>query len=394
MTVYERTPGGCLQIQWWVGGERHRESLRTVAGHPVTDRELAMEIAEAMSKAQERKANAATAAQLLGLPEPRTLRELLAQLHRDKAGTWSEPHKRDQDRYRAFWLKALGPDQVLTDITEGLVERMVRRASEARDKPWSPRTVQAYLRYLKDAMTYAADKLKWVPQEAKLTGLSMPKLRKRRGKPYTLKECQLLLPELEKRDLRAALVAWLGYAGGRRLNASRQLRVEAYREEDGFGVVHAPEDTDKVKAEGTVVLPPRARDVVRQLLDTPAVKATGLLCPSGSLQSAKKRGRGPATRDELYGVLRQAEKAVEVEHRKGRFYHGFKRRFATDAEDRRTASLQSGTTEQTLADWYEHDESLEGRKRVAMEAEKRLQEDGTGTRSGTSAPKKKAGNAT
>ena len=40
----------------------------------------------------------------------------------------------------------------------------------------------------------------------------------------------------------------------------------------------------------------------------------------------------------------------------GRAYHGIKRRFATAALDRRAASKQSGTNEETLGKHYEQDD--------------------------------------
>ena len=66
--VYERRAHGPLSVEWYDDTGRHRQSLASVVGHPVTDRVLAKSIADRMAREQSRKRHRRTATELLGLP--------------------------------------------------------------------------------------------------------------------------------------------------------------------------------------------------------------------------------------------------------------------------------------------------------------------------------------
>lgn len=52
VTVGQRPDATSLYIEWWEGGKRVRRSLRRLVGAPVTDRSLALEIAQAVAEKQ------------------------------------------------------------------------------------------------------------------------------------------------------------------------------------------------------------------------------------------------------------------------------------------------------------------------------------------------------
>lgn len=166
------------------------------------------------------------------------------------------------------------------------------------------------------------------------------------------------------RDLRAAVAGELSYFGGRRLTAIRNLRTACYRTEtrivtnpvgepitEDFGVVTFPAATDKARKRGEVYLHDETKKLIETLLATPACQASGLLFPKLDLRSSDPPAL-PITAKKLRQSLREAERLAGVPAVKGRSFHAFNRTFATDAEDARAASSQSGKTEQTMARVY------------------------------------------
>jgi integrase len=348
--VYERRPNGPIYVEWYDREGRHQQSLRTAAG-------LAKQLADVMAAAQRRKREAQTASTLLGLPEPRTLGELLA-AYETAHPEWSKGHLIDQKANRRFWQNWLGEDVLLQDTTPDKVQGVMRKARAAFEKsgqPFGPRTQHKRLRYLKDAFTYAQVKLKWIGEADNLSALDAP-ASDGDGKPYSLEEVARLLPATRQIDLRCAVVATLAWVGGRRLSAIRTLPASSYRDcGDGYGEIQFPAATDKARRSGLAYVTGSSKALVEELLETPAVKATDLLFPAGKLSSTGKRR--PLSSRVLTEMLRKAEKLAGVESIPGRAYHGLKRRFATSSAPLRSAaSKQSGTSEQVLRDVYEKDD--------------------------------------
>ena len=79
---------------------------------------------------------------------------------------------------------------------------------------------------------------------------------------------------------------------------------------------------------------------------------SGLLVPRGDDLSTPEATTLPQTDKKLRRPLREAEKRAGVPHVRGRSFHAFNRTFATDAEDTRAASSQSGKTEDTMRHIY------------------------------------------
>jgi integrase len=354
VTVYERRHGASIYIEWADDEGRHQQALKSRLGHPVTDRELAKRIAKKVSEEQEKKRNRQAEEVAFGYSPSRTLGDLLDRLHLGKARKWSKKYATDQARFKEFWLGKLGRDRLLDRITPDLVERTVEAAGEGR---WSQRTRLAYLRYIVDAFYYGQHKLKWFGEDRNLSGVDFPEP-DTTSRAYTSDEVARLLPALRKVDLRAAFVGEVAWQTGRRLNAIRSLTTDALlvhdANNDRVGVLSFPGGTDKSRRSGQVALVGAALEIAEELRTKPAVKASGLFVPGGKLEG---KGTGAPCHDRfLIEWLHEAEKLVGITPMEGRAYHGIKRRFATDAEDRRAAAKQSGTREDTLRQHYEQDD--------------------------------------
>lgn len=356
VTVYERETGASIYVEFRDDLGRHQQALKTAIGHPVTDRELAVAICKRMAQAQEQKRNRQAAEVVFGFSPDRTLGELLEALHDERGAEWSDTYKKDQKRFREFWTAKLGAGMKIARIPPALVERIVR--DEGQREGWSARTRQARLRYIIDALYFAQHKLKWIGEAQNLSAVTVPSPNSQ-SRPYSRDEVARLLPALRLVDLRAAFVGEVAWQSGRRLNAIRSLRTSAlsFVQHNGeeVGIIAFPGATDKARQAGEVALTGAALDVARELLTQPAVIASGLFCVEGDLSDAKKR-RTLTNDKTLIGWLHDAEALAKIPTVKGRAYHGIKRRFATEADDRRAASKQSGTTEETLAKHYEQDE--------------------------------------
>ena len=378
--VYERRPNGPIYVEWYDRDGRHQQSLRSATGTAILDKKLAQQLADAMAMAQRRKREGHVAATLLGMPEPRTLGELLQTYH-DAHPSWVDGYKRDQRSNRRFWEQWLGKDVQLTDVSADRAQRALRRGiaadAEAKKrkhglgKGLSKRTEQKRVRYLKDAFTYAQKKLKWITEEHNLSALTPPRPDSI-SLPYSNDEIARLLPATEKIDLRVAVMAHVTWIAGRRANALRTLPISAYRVEgdlDEFGVIQMPGATDKARKSGEVYVYGHVKELVEELIATPAAKASELLFPSGDLFSARGRTRDdqPVSDQWLRDKLREAEALADIPNIPGRAYHGIKRRYATESvrHDAEAASKQSGTSLATLRNTYFQDDA-EPKKRLAI----------------------------
>lgn len=365
VTVYEREAGSPLQIEWFDAAGRHRETLTNTAGHPVLDKELAEEIARRSSEAQRRRREAKTAEALLGQKRRRTVGELLAAYHEAREPDWKAEHRRTQRLLRGFWTQALGKATPLRDVTPDRVERVVQTG--ARAKAWSARTRQKHLKYIVAAMNYARKKKKWISEAEDLSAVELPKS-DARGPAYSREEMAALRDAAPDVGVLVAAAIEVAYATGRRLTAIRTLPVSAYRVETvagrEVGVVTFPKETDKAGRAGEAPLTAAARRAVERLLERPAVRASGLLFPSGDTGRReplrRKRWHSISGKD-LTDLLHAVERKAEVEEVPGRAWHGIKRRTVTDQRrayggDMGVVSRQSGTTEEVLRRIYEQDD--------------------------------------
>jgi hypothetical protein len=276
---------------------------------------------------------------MIGLPVTHTLTELLEAMHANRSGSWSESYRRDQDRYRLFWLEKLG-NVPLVRVNAALAERIVReeaarRVKDPKRRSWSPRTHGAVLRYLKDAYYFAERKLKWINDKQNLSAITAPKA-KGRSEAYTLAEARKLLPALESVDWRAGWIGHVALQTGRRLTAIRTLPTKVGWVVMGseYAVLRFPGETDKARNTGEAVV---SGDALRLT------------------ERAAQKWRTPPMH-ECRRWIREAEEAAGIECRHGRGWHGLKRLYATLAKGHVGREKQSGTLGVTLDRVYMQDD--------------------------------------
>lgn len=377
--VYERYPDGPLWVEWYVGPKRIQETLTDTAGVAIHNKELAITIATAMSEEQKKNREATTGRELLGLTKRRTLKELLTEYHDSpKAKKWKPTHRKGQERFRDFWLAALGEGTDLLKIRPRHVEKKASEAATANK--WTPRTEESHLKYIVAAYNFAWKKLEWITDKETLKAVDLPDVDSV-GESYTAAELYQLLDAAPKVDLRCAGVAEIAHATGRRLTAIRTLPTSAYRvmadpdTGEEFGAIRFPGERDKSGKTRWTVLTDSARRAVEMLLQFPAVKVTGHLFPTGDLTSAKDPKRPPYSHEALNNRWKQVEKLAGVPYVKGRAYHGIKRRTVTEGAramggDLGIVSSQTATRRDTLANIYEQ-EDFTDRVELARRLEER-----------------------
>ena len=331
----------------------HRRSIGSITGHPLTDRNEAIGVANVVVVEQEKKRNQ-LASEFFGLSTRRaaTLAELLKRLHADRESDWSAAYRKNQGTYRRFWETKLG-SIALTALSAATVERIVR--DEARARGWSRRTRGAVLRYIVDALSFAERKLKWISARHNLSAVDIP-TPKSQSRPYTIGEARKLLPALEEVDVRAGWIGHVAFQTGRRLTAIRTLPRGAVQLHESHGVLEFPGDTDKARNTGRAVVTGDALRLTRTLLKAPGHYVTGPRPPR------------PQGCDEW---LREAEEHAGITHQKGRGWHGLKRLYATLARGMVGRDKQSGTTGFTLDRIYVQDE-MEPKIEVARALAERL----------------------
>lgn len=351
--VYERSVSPVLYVEWTWKGERHQRSLRTTTGHPVTDKKLAKQIAHEMSRQLERDHHRAAHAAIFGEPTgEHTVADLLLKMHQIRTRSWSDGYRRNQETLRNFWVDRIG-DLRLTDVTEAGIEAITADAAEERE--WGPRSLGRYRQYMAEAMTFAAEKLKWIEPKYRLTALDIPKA-KGKSLPYSLAEVRRLLPALEQVDPRAGWIGHVAWQSGRRLKALRTFPTAGVTTHKDHAVLAFPGATDKARQSGEVVVVGRALELTRKLLLTAGKHLLG--DPPPTHETCIKHW------------LKEAEKAAGVPYVRGRGWHGLKRRYATETHGLTGRDKQAGTLEDRLSLTYRQDELAP--KREVAEAQQKL----------------------
>lgn len=378
--VYSRDDSGVCQVEWWDDRGRQQRSLRTVIGEPVTDKTLARDIAEVMSSAQEKKRNRAADALVFG-GAGKGLKYLLDRLHEYKLGRkdWTKKYAGGQERHRTFWIELIGEDTPLPRVhmlpLRAMVDEHGAKQADKKGKPdpWSERTKQSYLVYLRDAFNFGRDVLKIIDSRHDLSGIEMPSPN-RKGPSYVDNEYLTILEALWEIDPRAWLVAEAYYQAGRRKNATRNLdltdvrfatlQLERRPVRAAILTYRSGSDKNRVASE-SVLVGDVTLERLMSLMDQPAVRATGFLLPAGDLSSTKPKKR--IREETLNRLWHEAEKAVGIKHVKGRAYHAGKREFGRrTAGNRDVASAQSATRVDTL-ERYDPKKDLVAMAELAME---------------------------
>lgn len=246
VTVFERQAGGPIHVEWFTPA-RHQKSLKSLQGVPVYDRELAIKIAHRMSEEQRRKREAQTASYLFGVPEPHSIGELLKEYHRAQEPRWSQNHKRVQRALRDWWLNRLGEARPLSRI--GAIDVQDHVHQEAMRQEWSARTRAKYLKYMVGAFYFAQKKLKWIGEQQNLSAVEVP-AGESVSRSYALADVVAIAERAAEIDLRLAGAVEIAWSTGRRINAIRTLKAEAYTD----GWLQFPGATDKARRSGRAYL--------------------------------------------------------------------------------------------------------------------------------------------
>ena len=329
MRVYARSVSPVLYIEWHWRGKRVQQSLKTRTGHPVTDRELAKDLAHDVARGLKDAHNRAARTAVFGPEGEHTLGGLLTRLH--AARRWKDT--KGPERFRDFWLETLGEETTLAEITPAMVEA-------AGNPKWGPKTLRHYRTYLVGAFNFAEQKLKWIEARSNLSAVDLPQSRGK-SRAYTLDEVRALLPALEAVDVRAGWIGHVAWQTGRRLSAIRTLERRHVTLAEDYAVLHFPAETDKAGKEGDVAVVGRALALTLALMEKPGA----YVCqPVPSKELAIK------------GWMPRAERIAGIEHLPGRGFHGLKRRFATEARGLVGRDKQAGTRGSTLEAVYVQDD--------------------------------------
>jgi hypothetical protein len=199
------------------------------------------------------------------------------------------------------------------------------------------------------AYHFARRKLKWIDEATDLTAVVMPRS-KGRLPSYTLAEVRKILPKLEAVCDEAGWMGHAAFQSGRRSNALRHIEKADVRCFRDHSVVTFSDDHDKAGRTGQVVLVGRAHELTVRLMKRPGRYILGTTVPD-------------ETRC-IRSWLRPAEAAAGVKHVKGRGWHAFKKRFATEARTVAGFEMQAGTRRDTLEAHYVQDD-LDAKRAVA-----------------------------
>lgn len=355
--VYERSVSSALYIEWFVTvvderGRRRRKrvqrALRDREGNKVANtprgRQLAVRIAREYAAQAERHSHRQIETALFGETD-HTLSELLARYHRSKEQRWSPQEARSADRFRRFWLDAFGPECPITQVRPAAVEDLVAAMGV------SDETKRKHLVYIKAAYRYGRRKLGWLGEGQDLAAVDTPRVRYEPIPAYARDEALAVLRELEKIGPGPAWMGHVAFQAGRRDNAIRHVRKEDVLEvHEDYSVVRFRAEYDKARKESVVALRGRAHELTVQLLREPGEWMLGKEVPNATHC--------------LRRWLRKAEQRAGVPYKKRRGWHGFKKRYATEAEGIPGFDDQANTRKETLKTHYTQDE-LERKLRVA-----------------------------
>ena len=277
-------------------------------------------------------------------PAP-TVREILDAYHESRVSmSWSESHRKEQDRCRRFLSELLGPDRTAAEIPADEIMRKVAEAGEARG--WtSNRSERRYLQYLRTAGRWAWEKGELVDQPLWMA-VDLPRYRPdTTGRVYSKEQSRLLYTPHPEVDWRVTLAAAIASDTGRRISAICGIWVgvesEGYPPSDlavksmtvdGERIerlwIRFSGETDKVDQSAIRPVSPATRQLIEEALQRPEVLHTGWLFPEGRLDQSYPIDK-PIDASSIIKLLRKAEEVLGIEYVFRRAYHGLKKRHVT-----------------------------------------------------------------
>lgn len=351
--VYERadSPG-----RYWL----ERAWVTTEKGHPIpralqdgTTWEAACLLAEETALARRKKL--LQGIDQFGEPKGPTVKELLDAYHgpeNPRVKKWSDGHRANQERYRTFWLEALGSDQKVADIPPGEIEGEASQAAERMG--WSPSTEEKYLKYIKAAARWGHRKAQMLDRDP-WSPVDLPEVQPdTKEKIYPVEHARMLANPHPEIDWRCTLVSSISYDTGRRLSAIRHLwrgkQEDPFAEGSDFAILkvkvrtpggeeevermflHFRPEFDKGDRDQWVPVSQETRELIEEALERHQVIDSGWLVPEGRLDYDDPRDK-PMGASALIGLLHEAEDVLGIPHVTGRGYHGLKRRHVTVADE-------------------------------------------------------------
>lgn len=321
--VYEREPGGTLQMAVWIEGSR-RESRRTL-GH--ADRAKAIEQARTIVLLRAVRTTAAA-------PErtPATLGEMLenylaSATHTRQGCLKTERHRRDMTWRAVALLRWFGHDCVVDALTRARVVEYVRarRAGLVSGQRTRTRSVQVDLTFLKSALTWACGSTDTtIPLVTKnvLVGFPIPDESDPRRPVMRSESAQALLTVAPAVHPLLPLLIVLIATTGRRLGSVLGLQWSDIDLEQC--TIHWRAELDKGRRTWLSPLPAAAADALTARYQALGSRAGTCVFP------APKNPDASATRYLAAGWLRRAYRLAGVEKQRGSLWHAFRRKWATE----------------------------------------------------------------
>lgn len=373
--VYRRKGRSSIYVRCWDArkGQWRKRSL----GHDDVDR----------AKAQAAELHARLARGQEAVRQGRvTLRRLFSLYGRHRTPQKGEEAQGQDERRTELFVRFLGADKDVAEITREEWERFVRERSSGeidargrrrghpdyRGREVRPRTVAADLVFLEAALNWAVD---WRTEDGYLLdenpcrGFERPREKNPRRPVATDARVEAIreaAPEVtmtvawgdEREEVRSHLGAIFDLAveTGRRLSAIRRLRHADLRLEEGpHGAIRWPADTDKQGRESVVPVSAAARRALDRHVRRLRERLPGI--GEAPLFPAPRDPSEPVDRSRCDRWLRRAEEEAELEPHDGSLWHAYRRRWATvrkhlPATDVAEAGGWAGP--ETLQEAYQH----------------------------------------
>lgn len=276
------------------------------------------------------------------------LEDVLERYHNSgKAKNWGKKHRRNQDRHKRFWEERVGKRRDVTTLEPDTIERVSAAAADRKD--WAAETHRKYRTYPRDALKWAARKTDLLDRNP-LAAVEPPEREEAdtSNLVYSEEQVRKLCTPHPGVDFRVTLASNLHADLGRRTDAIAHIRKgeddrdpgDLQWRDDGLWI-HFDRAFDKGSAGAWVPVSDHTASVIEEALERPEVQDSPWLLPGGRLVDpveGKERAFDddrdkPITVYGLIDLLHEAEETLDIPHRKGRAFHGIKRRHVSAAGD-------------------------------------------------------------
>jgi integrase len=328
--AFERN--GRLYLEWCEGGTKHRLPLN----HADTDR--------AKTAADKTAAEFAQLATLRPVRETLTLATLFDMYLREVTPDKGE-RKQQHDRAAAdMFLRFYGPGRQPHTLAVQDWKRFIRERREGRIFPCLRKSNQGKRRTLRQVRNRTIDYdleflmsvLNWATLAGDGHGNYLLERNPFKGLPVPVEKAPVraivsgveyasLLAAARKMEWRHEVLLVLAHETGHRIGAIRQLRwsdIDMDR-----GLVHWPQNTDKIGMPHTTKLTPVAFAALEKARSNAATIGDGFVFPS------LRDPGNPVGAEYAEKVWNSLQESAGIPHRRGLGFHALRRKFATDFKD-------------------------------------------------------------